>query len=161
MPFSLDLIKDVQDLVQDVQDKFPTQNSASNQSAPSSTSGGNNFGNNFGLSQDFAFLINIIKTLEKTIEALNKRLEAYENQTRTQTQNVTIIPIEQRIKTVNENQNAQKDAEVEEKNDGNFGIKTVHEKQGVQKDVIETESKQFSPEKKYFSERCLFRFVVQ
>ena len=43
---------------------------------------------NFGLNQDFTFLINIIKNLEKTIEALNKRLEAYKNQT----QNDIVMP---------------------------------------------------------------------
>ena len=37
-------------------------------------------GKNSSSNQDFAFLINIIKTLQKTIEALNKRLEAFENQ---------------------------------------------------------------------------------
>ena len=114
-PFSLDLVQD--DLVKGVvQDQFSTQNSASNQSQTASIStAATSDGNNFGASQDFTFLINIIKNLEKTIEAQNRRLEGYENQT----QNVTITPIEQHIKTVHENQNVQKDAgESEEKNDG-------------------------------------------
>ena len=116
-PFSLDLVQD--DLVKGVvQDQFSTQNSASNQSQTASIStAATSDGNNFGASQDFTFLINIIKNLEKTIEAQNRRIEGYENEN--QTQNVTITLIEQHIKTVHENQNVQKDAgESEEKNDG-------------------------------------------
>ena len=50
-------------------DKNSVQNSDSTPIITTVTSG-----------QDFSFLINIIRSLEKTIVALNRRLEAYENQ---------------------------------------------------------------------------------
>ena len=52
--------------------------------------------------QDFAFLINIIKSLEKTIETLNKRLEAYESLSQFQIQSDDLKKKEQHPKTVHE-----------------------------------------------------------
>ena len=56
-------------ILEDESEKNPTPNQSSQFSK---------FSQDFG--KDFSFLIDIIRSLERTIEAPNKRLETYENQ---------------------------------------------------------------------------------
>ena len=60
-------------ILEDESEKNPTPNQSSQFSK---------FSQDFG--KDFSFLIDIIRSLERTIEALNKRLETYENQNQIQ-----------------------------------------------------------------------------